>query len=159
MHELILLTDGSVDPQLKIGYGAYLAVTEPDLSLDELRAQVKLKRFAQTSSTKLELQTLLWALREIQVSERKLIVYTDSQTIFDLPKRHARLDEHHFRSKKNRYLNNIQLYQEFYRLTDQLNFELIKLTGHKPAKQKTAIDRLFSLVDKASRQALREAIR
>jgi hypothetical protein len=28
MYELILLTDGSVNAQLNIGYGAYLAVSE-----------------------------------------------------------------------------------------------------------------------------------
>jgi ribonuclease HI len=36
MDELILLTDGSVNTQSKIGYGAYLAVSERGLSLDSL---------------------------------------------------------------------------------------------------------------------------
>jgi hypothetical protein len=62
MDELMLLTDGSVNIQSKIGYGAYLAVSERGLSLDSLRTRVKVRRFEHTSSTKLELQTLLWAL-------------------------------------------------------------------------------------------------
>ncbi len=158
MQDLILLTDGSVHPQLKIGYGAYLAVPDPSLSLDELRPQVKLKRFVQTTSTKLELQTLLWALSEIQLAGRRLFVYTDSQAIFNLPIRRARLEEQKFCSNKLSQLNNADLYREFYREADRLNFELFKLAGHKSAKQKSPLDRLFSLVDKASRQALREAI-
>ena len=61
----MLFTDGSVNTQSKIGYGAYLAVSESGLSLDSLRECVKVMRFEHTSSTKLELQTLLWALGDI----------------------------------------------------------------------------------------------
>ena len=70
MDELMLLTDGSVNTQSNIGYGAYLAVSEHGLSLDFLRTRVKVKRFEHTTSTKLELQTLLWALNDIQVLAR-----------------------------------------------------------------------------------------
>ncbi len=66
MDELMLFTDGSVNAQSNIGYGAYLAVSESGLPLDLLRARVKVRRFEHTSSTKLELQTLLWALGDIQ---------------------------------------------------------------------------------------------
>ena len=72
MDELMLLTDGSVNTQSNIGYGAYLAVSERELSLDSLRTRVKVKRFEHTSSTKMELQTLLWALSDIQ--ERHLFL-------------------------------------------------------------------------------------
>ena len=60
MPHLQLYTDGSVNTQLKVGYGAYLLVSELTMSTDTLKEQVKIKRFEQTSSTKLELQTLLW---------------------------------------------------------------------------------------------------
>ncbi len=49
----MLLTDGSVNTQSNIGYGAYLAVSERGLSLDLLRTRVKVRRFEHTSSTKL----------------------------------------------------------------------------------------------------------
>ena len=155
MQDLILLSDGSVHAQSKIGYGAYLAVPEPELSLEELISHVRVKRFTQTSSTKLELQTLLWALSDIQVSGRKVIIYTDSQNIIDLPGRREQLERKAFRSSKNRLLNNHELYQEFYRLTDLLDYELVKVHGHLASKQKEDIDRIFTLVDRASRQALR----
>ena len=155
MQALILLSDGSVHAQSKIGYGAYLSVPEPGISLEELMSNVRVKRFTQTSSTKLELQTLLWALRDIQVSGRKVIIYTDSQNIIDLPGRRKQLERNAYRSSKNRLLNNHELYQEFYRLTDLLDYELVKVHGHLPSKQKEDIDRLFTLVDRASRHALR----
>ena len=75
MDELMIFTDGSVNTQSNIGYGAYLAVSERGLSLDSLRARVKVRRFENTSSTKLELQTLLWALRGIQALGGKVIMY------------------------------------------------------------------------------------
>lgn len=157
MDELILLTDGSVNAQSKLGYGAYLLVSEPGLALTVLSERVKVRRFEQTSSTKLELQTLLWALSEVQESGRKLMIYTDSQNIIGLPGRRDRLEQKDYRSRNNRRLNNSQLYQEFYRLTDQLDYELVKVRGHQPAKHKDKLDELFTLVDRASRNALREA--
>jgi ribonuclease HI len=157
VDELILLTDGSVNTQSNIGYGAYLAVSERErgLSLDSLRACVKVKRFEHTSSTKLELQTLLWALKDIQALESKVVVYTDSQNIMGLPGRRERFEQNSYRSKKGRLLNNYELYQEFYRVTDQLKCRFVKVRGHQVSNQKDDIDRLFTLVDRASRNALR----
>jgi ribonuclease HI len=155
MDELMLLTDGSVNTQSNIGYGAYLVVSERGLSLDSLRTRVKVRRFENTSSTKLELQTLLWALNDIQALGSKVIVYTDSQNIMGLQGRRDRFEQNDYRSKKNRRLNNYELYQEFYRITDQLDCELVQVRGHQVSNQKDDIDRLFTLVDRASRNALR----
>ena len=156
MDELMLFTDASVNSQSNIGYGAYLAVTDRGLAMDSLKTNVKVKRFDDTSSTKLELQTLLWALSDIQASGRKVIVYTDSQNIMGLPGRRNRFERNDYRSKKHKRLNNYELYQAFYRMTDQLNCEWVKVRGHQASHQKTDIDRLFTLVDKASRKALRK---
>ncbi len=155
MNELMLLTDGSVNTQSNIGYGAYLAVSEYGLSLDSLRECVKVRRFEHTSSTKLELQTLLWALTDIQTLEGKVIVYTDSQNIMGLQGRRDRFEQNDYRSKKNKRINNYELYREFYRMTDQLDCEFVKVRGHQVSNKKDDIDRLFTLVDRASRNALR----
>ena len=156
MDKLILLTDGSTNTQSKIGYGAYLTVSESGVPPDLLKSHVKVRRFEQTSSTKLELQTLLWALDDIQAFEGQIIVYTDSQNIIGLQRRRERLEKNNYRSKNNRILNNYKLYQDFYRITDQLNCTFIKVRGHKKGAQKDNIDRLFTLVDRASRKAMRE---
>jgi len=155
MDELKLFADGSVNTQSNIGYGAYLAVSERGLSLDSLRTRVKVRRFEHTSSTKLELQTLLWALNDIQVLGRKVIVYTDSQNMVGLQGRRDRFEQNDYRSKKNKRLNNYELYQEFFRMIDQLDCELVKVRGHQESSQKDDIDRVFTLVDRASRHALR----
>jgi ribonuclease HI len=159
MNELMLFTDGSVNTHSHIGYGAYLAVSERGLSLDALRPRVKVRRFEHTSSTKLELQTLLWALSDIQPLGSRVIVYTDSQNIISLPGRRDRFEQNAYRSKNNKLLNNYELYQEYYRMTDQLDCEFVKVRGHQVSNQKNDIDSLFTLVDRASRNALREGNR
>ncbi|UCH81929.1 MAG: hypothetical protein JSW20_04705 [Nitrospiraceae bacterium] len=139
----------------KVGYGAYLSVSESGLSLEILKECVKVKRFEHTSSTKLELQTLLWALRDIQTVRCRVTVYTDSQNIMGLQARHDRFEQNEYQSRKIRHLNNYKLYQEFYNMTDQMNLQFIKVRGHKISNQKDYIDMLFTLVDRASRNALR----
>ncbi len=156
MDKLILLIDGSVNTQTNIGYGAYLAVSERGLPEDSLKARVKVRRFENTSSAKLELQTLLWALSDIEALGSKVTVYTDSQNIMGLQGRRDRLEKSDYFSKKNKRLNNYELYQEFYRMIDQLDCKFVKVRGHQLSKKKDNIDRLFTLVDRASRDALRK---
>jgi ribonuclease HI len=156
MEHLVLLIDGSVNTRSKTGYGAYLALTDQVLSPDSLAARVKVRRFESTSSTKLELQTLLWAMSDIKASGRKVIIYTDSQNIIGLPGRRRRFEINEYRSKNKKLITNYALYQEFYSMTDQLDCEFVKVHGHLPSDQKENIDRLFTLVDRASRNALRE---
>ena len=155
MNELMLFTDVSVNDKSKIGYGAYLALTERDLPQDLLRTLVRVKRFEHTSSTKLELQTLLWALNDIQTLGSKVVAYTDSQNIMKLQRRRDRLEQNNYRSKNNKLLNNHKLYKEFFRMIDQLDFKLVKVLGHQALNQKEDIDKFFSLVDKASRKAMK----
>ncbi|MCP5273950.1 MAG: ribonuclease H [Burkholderiales bacterium] len=160
MLHLRIFTDGSVNAQLKVGYGAYLVVSDLNASIDLLKDIVKVRRFEQTSSTKLELQTVLWSLEEVMVMANEnditLTVYTDSQNIVGLPGRRVRLEQSNYYSGKNRRLNNYELYQRFYRLTAKLNCAFVKVAGHQVSSKKDAIDRIFSLADRASRHALRK---
>jgi ribonuclease HI len=156
MDEIMLFTDGSFNPKSDIGYGAYLAVSEQGLTLDLLRTRVKVRRFEQTSSTRLELQTLLWALGDIKSFKNKVIIFTDSQNIMGLTGRRERLEKNGFLSKKNKLLKNYDLYQKFFRITDRIDCVFIKVRGHRISNQKGEIDRLFTLVDMASRNALRK---
>ena len=56
MLYLHIFIDGSVNNQLKIGYGAYLVVSELGAAIESLKDTVRVKRFEHTNSTKLELQ-------------------------------------------------------------------------------------------------------
>lgn len=158
MSELMIFTDGSVDTHSKIGYGAYLLVSEPERErpVNSFEPYVNVKRFDRTSSTKLELQTVLWALNDIQAMGCKVVVYTDSQNIISLTKRRETLIMNDYRSKKNKRLNNAELYQEFFRVIDMLDCEFVKVQGHQALSAKDTIHKLFALVDRASRRALRD---
>jgi ribonuclease HI len=148
MTPLMLFTDGSVHPPSRIGYGAYLAMT--DSSTDH---EPQVKRFENTSSSQLEIETLIWALHSLQ--PESVTVYTDSQNIIGLPGRRSRFEERGYLTQQNKPVRHADLYREFFRLTDQIDCTFVKVKGHQPSHQKTEIDHLFSLVDRASRQALR----
>ena len=162
MSDACLFSDGSVDTKTGIGYGAYLLVEDTNKALlQTLSSRLLLKQFTSTSSTKLELETLLWALEEVmpQLNElnSNLTIYTDSQNIVGLPSRRQRLERNNYYARNNTRLANYLLYQKFYRFSDQMNFELVKVKGHKKSSQRSEIYQYFALVDQASRQALRES--
>jgi ribonuclease HI len=144
-----------VHPPSGIGYGASLVVADPTAHPDTLKSYVQLKRFEQTSSTQLEVQTLIWALREIQSRTHAVTIHTDSQNLIGLPGRRERFEQQDYRSKNNLRLNHAELYQAFFSLTDQFDCTFVKVKGHQTSTQKSPIDRLFTLVDRAARQALR----
>lgn len=150
---LSLLTDGSVNPKLGIGFGAYLAFEKTPETLAELGGLIKIKQFKNTSSTKLELQTLLWALSEI--SEKEIVSYTDSQNIMSLLYRKERLVRNSYCSRGGRPIKNHELYKEFFESIERFDIQFHLISGHKPLRCKDRIDEIFSLVDRASRNALR----
>jgi ribonuclease HI len=153
-----IFTDGSVNPQSNIGWGAYLAVDNCDASMEILESQIKVKRFEPTTSTKLELQTVLWALTDSK--ERiNCTIYTDCQNVVQLPQRRKKLEDKNYRSNRQKKFSNHELYKEFFLILDSLDFTLIKVMGHKSSAKKNKMDQIFSLVDKAARKALRKDLR
>lgn len=158
MDTILLFTDGSVDTQSGVGCGAYLALAENELDGQELQNQVKIRRFENTSSVRLELETLLWALNETADKFNRMIIYTDSQNIVGLPVRREKLEKNSFCSKKGQLLKQHDLYRQFFKLIDELDCEFVKVTGHQPTRKKDKIHRLFTFVDKASRKALRNTL-
>ncbi len=157
---IYLFTDGSVNPQLKVGYGAVLLTKDIKQPIEVLKLQVKLKRFIDTSSTKLELENLLWALSLVKnEGNSTIIVYTDSQNILKLQERRVRLENNNYLTRGNKEVKNQDLYKEFYRMFDAYNIQIIKVKGHQPGRQKTQEESVFTLVDRASRKAIREEFR
>ncbi|MDD2291531.1 MAG: ribonuclease H [Aliarcobacter sp.] len=156
MKKIKLFTDSSVNPQEKIGFGAFLFLDEKNISLEEMKKNIKIKRFENTSSTKLELQTLLWSLKEIKNKDVIIEVYTDCQNIIGLQNRREKLEKNNFHSSSGKLMNNHELYKDFFEKIDKLNLIFIKVKGHKKNSLKDEIDTIFNLVDKASRSALRE---
>lgn len=156
MKKIKLFTDSSVNPQEKIGFGSFLILEEKEISFEDMKKDIKIKRFENTSSTKLELQTFLWALDEINDKNIIIEVYTDCQNIIGLQDRREKLEKNNFYSSSGKLMNNHELYKDFFEKIDKLNLIFIKVKGHKKNSLKDEIDTIFNLVDKASRNALRE---
>ncbi len=153
--EIYLFTDGSVNPLSKVGFGAFLIVEDLEIPVDEAKKKVQLERFEDTSSTKLELQILLYTLAKVEKNMKQVIVYTDSQNIVGLFDRRLRFERNKYISKNGRLINNHELYQKFYRITDVLSCQIIKVKGHNNSSLKNKIDFFFTLVDRAARNGLR----
>ena len=130
-------------------------------NLEFAKNSIEVRRFESTSSTKLELETLLWALNQVtpklNTLSNQLKIYTDSQNIIGLLGRRKALQQNDYYSKNNNLLANYLLYEEFYEISDRLQFELIKVKGHKKLEQQNNADRHFALVDRAARRAMKDS--
>ncbi|RXK14094.1 ribonuclease H [Halarcobacter mediterraneus] len=146
-----VFVDGSVNPQKKIGIGAFYLYDELNKFNEE---DINTKRFENTSSTKLELECLLWALKTID-SKDKLLIYTDCQNIFSLLNREEKLKKNNYFTSTNKKIKNHLLYEEFFYLNEIYDLEFIKVKGHKKSSEKDEIDLIFSKVDKKARKELR----
>ena len=163
-----IFTDASLYPGLKLGAGACLIVPgilleKPveDINKSEIIKNIKIKKFEHTSSSKLELQTVLWAI-EIFKEENyntintRLTIFTDSQSVAGLPGREKKLKSKNYMSgKSKRQLKNAELYEKFYELQKELNFEVVKVKGHSRAGSHDTIHRLFAYLDREARRTLR----
>ncbi|KFL35433.1 MULTISPECIES: RNase H family protein [unclassified Sulfurospirillum] len=149
-----LFCDGSVNAQTHVGFGAYVVVFQ-NAAFDSLH--VKLKAFHDTSSTKLELQTLLWAVEECRSLNDEIVIYTDSQNIISLPSRKERFERMGYRTNHKKIHEHVALYQAFYTMMEEVNCSLVKVKGHKLERDKDMNDDYFTLMDRASREALRKS--
>lgn len=150
-----IFIDGSLNPQKKIGYGSYLVLDEDMAYTEELKSKVVLKRFEDTSSTKLEVQNFLWCIDSINCDDCMINIYTDCQNLVGLEERREKLESKNYYTSKDKLIKNHELYKEFYRLFDRYKFNFIKVKGHKKNSLKNEIDKIFNIVDKASREELR----
>ncbi|MRR05544.1 MAG: ribonuclease H [Deltaproteobacteria bacterium] len=167
MKSFALFTDVSSNPQRKCGVGACLLLPAScleylpqEINRTEISAHLRFKRFADTSSTKLEVQTVLWALENYQSQccgsdPGNLQVFTDSQCVTGLPGRRAGLEASQFLSRRSgQLLKNAPLYQAFFAAHDSLRFQLVKVAGHTRACSRNTVQQIFSCVDMEVRKAL-----
>ncbi|HQF09445.1 MAG TPA: hypothetical protein PLM53_13590 [Spirochaetota bacterium] len=163
----VLFTDASVNSQLKRGVGGYLflpaALLEagPD-SIDkaDIIGRLVLRRCTGAGSTQMEIRTIVWALEDYQKATGsrhwELSVYTDSQCVADLSRRRSGLENKNYISKKTKTeIKNASLYRKLYSLYDELNMNVIKVEGHSRVASHDTVHRIFSIVDREVRKALR----
>lgn len=169
MNHYTLFTDASVNPQLKIGIGAYCLlpfsielIEEKGMeNFDLVYSTTNIRVFENTSSTKAEIETILWAISEIEKmfdSSFDLTICTDSQGITSLMTRKNKLINSNFSNSKSETIRNAQLYFEFYQLQNKLKFEIVKIKGHSPKAKKDNLQLIFTVIDRRTRKELRNYI-
>lgn len=171
MEDYAIFTDGSTSPNKKAGAGAFLllpysTVTSGTGNLDkkDLASKVRLNRFNQTSSSRLEVETVIWTLQAIKtiftnLDNIKFTLFTDSQTVTSLLKRRQRLEKNNFIAKSSgKELKNSDLYKIFYELYDELNIEIQKVQGHTRSKNLSTVQFIFGVVDQQVRKALKNRL-
>lgn len=124
----------------------------------QLVDEVEVHCFSPCSSSSLELLTLIWAFELLGEKARGVTVFTDSQTIVGLPGRRDSLEALGFCSRSDKPLSQGSLYRSFYDIIDRFAPRIEKVKGHRPKSEKTQRDLFFSLVDRASRSALRNGL-
>jgi predicted GIY-YIG superfamily endonuclease/ribonuclease HI len=136
---------------------SFLEASSGVLGRPEITGRLRVRRFEGTSSTRLELQTVLWALAENRTGPyESLTIYSDSQCVCGLLGRKPRLTAGGFLSKKtNRQLGNASLYRAFYEFHDESGFRVVKVDGHSGSRAHDAAHRVFSFVDREARKALK----
>jgi len=67
----------------------------------------------------------------------------------------VKFEKNSYMTSKGREINNSELYKDFFKKIDILDCQFIKVKGHKKASIKSEIDEIFTLVDRATRKALR----
>jgi len=165
---MILFTDSSVSSKQNLGVGGYLRVYDASgaINLPGDLDSVQLRTFTHEgiSSTELELKTLIWALDKLQTDLKgvKLTVYTDSQNVAGLIERRARLEQKGFRNRSGDLLKQARSYKLLFELLDKLSesseVEIIKIKGHQRKSERSELEKLFSLVDQATRRRLRSLL-
>ncbi len=164
----VLFTDASVNSQLKRGVGGYLILpatileTSPSsIEKADIIGRLVLRRCAGVGSTQMEIRTIIWALEDYQSTltgsgHEELSVYTDSQCIADLSRRRSGLENKNYIGKKtNGEIKNATLYRKLYSLYDELNMNVVKVAGHSRVASHDTVHRIFSIVDREVRKALR----
>ncbi len=157
--DLFVFSDGSFDPKSKKGVAAVLLVSALQWDTPGLEFMVQTKEVGSSSNGQVELEAALWGLRlakETSKGPLKIQLITDCETIVDLARRRPKLEKVGFLSQRTgKRLSNADLYEQFFQLSDELNPTITWIKGHTAANQKTETHRVFGLVDKAARKALR----
>ena len=181
--KFLFFSDASFDKNSKTGVGGFLCLSRGNLnsaspSLSSFHSSEKLdlsvpsimtKTFTCKSCVEAELNTVIW-LMQLIVAEKlseashaasiEVTIYTDSQSVAQLLTRRSKLESLQFQSKRSKkQLTYASSYRLFFTLVDQVRPNIIWVPGHQPVKSRQPINEFFSLIDCATRAALRNNLK
>ena len=149
--EIKIYTDGSCHTQLKIGGWAAIIFYENE--------KILLKGVAEnTNHNRMELIAVIEAIKHaktIITSSDKIVLYSDSQYVVNIPKRMVRLKQNNFTTKKGISIRNIELIKELINLIQSSDIKFVKVKAHL---KKSEIENPNREVDKISRKIVRDFV-
>lgn len=162
-----IYSDASYSRQAGLAVSGYLLFRseifhEKSISTD---TEISTDVFKEINNIRAEILGVLRALKNFNELKKKekfstdkidIILYTDCQTIVNLPARRQKLEENEFiSSRKKKLLANADLYREFYLIYDELNPNIIWVKGHSKNITMDPVLRNFQFLDRAVRKSLR----
>jgi ribonuclease HI len=159
MRPLIhIFSDASFDSSTKSAVLGYLIV---EVLQDVQTPLVRTVLLENTTNSRAEIEAALLAIDSVmtEFSDHSIVLYTDSKTLADLPKRKSRLVAKDFRSgKSGLILSQADLYKRFYLFSEKVELSLKWIKGHTAKESRGLEERLFSRVDKKVREELRREL-
>ncbi len=151
MNIIDIYTDGSCNPQYKIGGWAALIFSDD-------KKVVLQGNETETTHNRMELTAVIKSIEYVlkEIKELELIkIYTDSQYVERIPFRADKLVSKDFLTKKGKSIQNIDLIQQLITLIETTEIEFIKVKAHQKASDMPNYNRD---VDKLSRKLVRRQI-
>lgn len=151
---LEIYTDGACHPPSQTG--AWAAILLASAHQEEFVLQGLVKG---STHQRMEITAVIEALAYVHdkiLPVPKVVVYTDSQYVADLPMRRLKLEQQEFMTKKGKEVQNTDLLQVFFAWLDKLEVIICKVKAHQKADVLPNHNRR---VDQWVRKLLRKAIR
>jgi len=151
-NEINIFTDGSCNPVHKIGGWAAIII------FDEQEILLKGKEL-NTTNNRMELLSVIKSLEYLEkqdLTDRRIIINSDSQYAVKLLERKEKIITNNFLTKKGNAVQNKDFVKKIFNFAEALNIYFVKVKAH----QKEGDFRNFNRdVDKISRKIVREYVR
>lgn len=151
MEKFKIYTDGSCNTKHRVGGWAAIVFYQNEKIL--LKGTVE-----QTNHNRMELQAVIEAVKYAQSvgeSSDRLVVYSDSQYVVNIPQRMYKLAKNNFLTRKNTTIRNADMVKQLIHLIQTSNIVFTKVTAHL---KKSASENYNREVDMISRKLVRDFI-
>jgi len=151
-----IYTDGSCHTQFCVGGWAAIIIIDGKRTVLQGEAQ-------NTTHNRMELLAVIKAIEFLESNQANAIlkIYTDSQYVFRIPERMAKLKSNKFITKKGNLLQNQDLLEILIHQIETRTIQFIKVKAHQgtDASDISSPTNFNSEVDNLSRQIVRKAVK
>ena len=147
-----IYTDGSCNTRFRVG--TWVAIL-----LIGLEKKILTGWELETTHQRMELTAVIKGIDYVMsryANIKSITIFPDSQYVVDLPARKGKISTLGFTNKKGNDLRNAELVKEFFKLTELMKIDFIKIKAHQ---KKNASANYNIEADRLSRKLLREVVR